>query len=71
MGVEDKDEEDLMYEFSPSFWRMIEESRRSKVNIPLEQLKAELEAEDGAPGDETREHHRRNAMPPPEDRRAR
>ena len=31
VGVENKDEEDLQLEFSPDFWRMIEERRRSKV----------------------------------------
>jgi len=46
VGVEYKDEEDLQLEFSPDFWRMIEERRRSTVSIPLKDVMAELAAED-------------------------
>src|SRR5438874_1426530 len=46
VGVENKDEEDLQLEFSPAFWRMIEERRRSAVTVPLKEVLAELEAEE-------------------------
>src|SRR5205809_367373 len=46
VGVENKDEEDLQLEFSPDFWRMIEERRRSTVSVPLKDVMAELEAEE-------------------------
>ena len=46
VGIENKDEEDLELEFSPEFWRMIEESRRSTVSIPLKDVMAELEAQE-------------------------
>jgi len=49
VGVENKDAEDLELEFSPEFWRMIDESRRSKVRVSLDDIEAELE------GDESRE----------------
>jgi antitoxin (DNA-binding transcriptional repressor) of toxin-antitoxin stability system len=48
VGVENKDEEDLGLEFSPEFWRMIEERRRSKASVPLKEIVAELEAEEQA-----------------------
>lgn len=44
VGVENKDEEDLQLEFSPEFWRMIEERRRSNASVPLKEFMAELEA---------------------------
>lgn len=46
VGLENKDEEDLQYEFSPDFWRMIEKSRQSKVSVPLKDVLAKLEAEE-------------------------
>lgn len=46
VGVENKDEEDLELEFSPEFWRMIEERRREPGTVSLEEVKAELEAEE-------------------------
>ena len=46
VGVENKDEEDLQLEFSPEFWRMIEESRRSTVSVPLKDVMVELEADE-------------------------
>ena len=48
VGVEGKDEEDLQLEFSPEFWRMIEESRRSTVSVGLKDVMVELEAEEQA-----------------------
>jgi prevent-host-death family protein len=45
VGIENKDEEDLRLEASPEFWRMIEERRREPT-IPLEDIKAELFADD-------------------------
>ena len=44
VGVENKDEEDLQLEFSPDFWRMIEERRRSMASVSLKDFMAELEA---------------------------
>jgi antitoxin (DNA-binding transcriptional repressor) of toxin-antitoxin stability system len=46
VGVENKDEEDLQLEFSPGFWRMIEERRRSNASVSLKEFMAELEAEE-------------------------
>jgi prevent-host-death family protein len=46
LGVENKDEEDLRLEADPEFWRMIEERRRETDMIPLEDVKAELLAEE-------------------------
>ena len=46
VGVENKDEEDLELEFSPAFWRMIEERRRSTVSVPFKDVMAEVEAEE-------------------------
>lgn len=46
VGVENKDEEELELEFSPTFWRMIEERRREPGSVSLEAIKAELEAEE-------------------------
>src|SRR5436305_5843731 len=46
VGVENKDEEDLQLEFSPDFWRMVEESRRSTVSVPLKDVMDELEADE-------------------------
>jgi hypothetical protein len=45
MGTENKDKEDLALEASPSFWRMIEERRREPT-VPLEDIKAELFADE-------------------------
>jgi antitoxin (DNA-binding transcriptional repressor) of toxin-antitoxin stability system len=46
VGVENKDEEDLALEFSPAFWRMIEEARRESASVSLEDIKAKLEEEE-------------------------
>ncbi len=46
VGLESKDEEDLELEFSPGFWRMVEESRRSTASVPLKDVMDELEAEE-------------------------
>jgi antitoxin (DNA-binding transcriptional repressor) of toxin-antitoxin stability system len=46
VGVENKDEEDLELEFSPSFWQMIEKRRRSTVSVPMKDVVAALEAEE-------------------------
>jgi antitoxin (DNA-binding transcriptional repressor) of toxin-antitoxin stability system len=45
VGIENKDAEDLELEASPEFWRMIEERRREPT-VPLEQVLAEIEAEE-------------------------
>ena len=45
VGIENKDEEDLRLEASPEFWRMIEERRREPT-VPLEDIKAELFADE-------------------------
>ena len=45
LGLEHKDEEDLMLETSPEFWRMIEE-RRKQPTVRLEDVEAELLADD-------------------------
>jgi PHD/YefM family antitoxin component YafN of YafNO toxin-antitoxin module len=41
-----KDEEDLELEESPEFWQMIRERRRERASVSLEELKAEIEAEE-------------------------
>ena len=41
-----KDEEDLDLEESPEFWQMIRERRREKASVSLEELRAEIEAEE-------------------------
>src|SRR5437879_4807886 len=46
VGIANKDEEDLELEFSPEFWRTIEESRRSTVSVPLKDVMAGLEAQE-------------------------
>ncbi|MCI0463392.1 MAG: hypothetical protein L0Z62_41170 [Gemmataceae bacterium] len=46
VGVENKDEEDLQLEFSPAFWRLIEERRRQEASVSLEEVMAELAAEE-------------------------
>jgi PHD/YefM family antitoxin component YafN of YafNO toxin-antitoxin module len=46
VSVENKDEEDLQLEFSPDFWRMIEERRRDTASIPLQDVVNELEADE-------------------------
>jgi len=46
VGLENKDEEDLELEFSPEFWRMIEERRRETASVSLEELRAEIAAEE-------------------------
>jgi prevent-host-death family protein len=48
VGLDNKDEEDLLLEESPEFWRMIQE-RRKEPTIPLEAIKAELFADDTEP----------------------
>jgi antitoxin (DNA-binding transcriptional repressor) of toxin-antitoxin stability system len=48
VGVENKDEEDLQLEFSPGFWRMIEDRRRGTVSVPLKDVIDELETEEDA-----------------------
>jgi prevent-host-death family protein len=55
VGVENKDEEDLALEFSPAFWRMIEKTRASADSIPLEEVMAELEADEKRCRDEDSE----------------
>ena len=45
IGMENKDEEDFQYMTSPEFWRMIAEARRMPT-VPLEQVKAELFADE-------------------------
>jgi antitoxin (DNA-binding transcriptional repressor) of toxin-antitoxin stability system len=45
IGVENKDEEDIALEFSPEFWRMIEE-RRKRPTIPLEDVREALLRDD-------------------------
>lgn len=44
VGVENKDAEDLQLEFSPDFWRMIEERRQSTVAVPLKDVMEEVQA---------------------------
>jgi prevent-host-death family protein len=41
VGVEGKDWEDILFESSPTFWRMIER-RRKQPTISLKELKARL-----------------------------
>ena len=60
VGVENKDEEDLQLEFSPDFWRMVEESRRSTASVPLQDVMDELEA------DERRRRERETGAAPEE-----
>ena len=45
VGIAHKDREDLRLESSPEFWRMIEE-RRHAPTVRLEDIEAELTAED-------------------------
>jgi hypothetical protein len=45
-SVGNKDEEDLDLEESPEFWQMIQERRREQASIPLEQVIAEIAAEE-------------------------
>jgi prevent-host-death family protein len=42
IGVEGHDWEDVFYETSPVFWKMIEERRKGKT-IPLEEMRRRLE----------------------------
>lgn len=42
VGIENKDEEDLQLEFSPEFWRMIEERRQDNTSVPLDEFMREL-----------------------------
>ena len=46
VGVESKDEEDLQLEFSPDFWRLVEERRRDPASVLLKDLVDELEADE-------------------------
>jgi prevent-host-death family protein len=46
VGVENKDEEDLEMEFSPGFWRMIDERRGQPGSVSFEEVKAQLEADE-------------------------
>ena len=41
-----KDEEDLDLEESPEFWQMIRKRRCEKASVSLEELRAEIEAEE-------------------------
>lgn len=50
VGVEFKDQEDLQLETSPAFWAMIRERRAETRTISLEDVVAELQAEENAPG---------------------
>jgi hypothetical protein len=50
VGIENKDEENLELMASPAFWRMIAESRRETDAVPLEEVIAELEAEENKLG---------------------
>ena len=43
IGVEGHDWEDLVYQTSPVFWKMIEERRRVK-SIPLAEMRRRLES---------------------------
>jgi len=45
VGIAHKDQEDLRLESSPEFWRMIEERRRAPT-VRLEDIEAELTADD-------------------------
>jgi prevent-host-death family protein len=47
VGIENLDAEDWDLATSPEFWRMIEERRREPT-VPLEQVLAEIEAEEKA-----------------------
>jgi hypothetical protein len=44
--VGNKDEEDLDLEESPEFWQMIRERRRETASVPLEEVMANLAAEE-------------------------
>lgn len=43
IGVEGQDWEDVVYQMSPAFWKMIEERRKEKT-IPLAEARRRLEA---------------------------
>jgi PHD/YefM family antitoxin component YafN of YafNO toxin-antitoxin module len=45
-SVGNKDEEDLDLEESPEFWQMIQEKRREKATVSLEQVMAEIVSEE-------------------------
>ena len=42
VGIENKDWEDLFYESSPEFWKMIEERRKEKGGVPLDVVETKL-----------------------------
>ena len=42
IGVEGQDWEDIFYQTSPAFWKMIEERRKGKT-IPFEEMQRRLE----------------------------
>jgi prevent-host-death family protein len=42
IGVEGQDWEDIFYQTSPAFWKMIEERRKGK-SIPFDEMKRRLE----------------------------
>ena len=42
IGVEGQDWEDIFYQTSPAFWKMIEERRKGK-SIPFEEMRRRLE----------------------------
>jgi len=46
VGVENKDEEDLELEFSPAFWRMIEERRTQGTSVSIEDIRSQLVADE-------------------------
>ena len=43
IGVEGSDWEDIMYQTSPAFWKMLDERRKSKT-VPLAEMRRRLEA---------------------------
>ena len=45
-SVGNKDEEDLELEESPEFWQMIRERRREEASVSLEEVIAEIAAEE-------------------------
>src|SRR5262249_62257469 len=45
-SVGNKDEEDLELEESPEFWQMIRERRREGASVSLEEMMAEIAAEE-------------------------
>ncbi|HEY3319689.1 MAG TPA: hypothetical protein VGP72_04360 [Planctomycetota bacterium] len=45
-GIQNKDAEDLFYESSPEFWKMIEERRREEGGVPLEQVETQIAVEE-------------------------